>query len=94
MEDSFGSSGHKMIINDRKSMAISGVKDVVSFDAQEIILETQCGLLLIKGDQLHINHLTLEKGQVNVDGTIDGLTYSDTGNSEKKTGHFLGRLFG
>ncbi len=94
MEDRQGMRSHKMILNDRKGISITGVIDVVSFDAQEIILETECGLLLIKGSELHMSHLSLEKGEVNVDGTIDGLTYSDTVGPDKKSGHFLGRLFG
>lgn len=78
---------------DRHNVHITGVLDVVSFDAEEIILETTTGLLLIKGKELHMNHLTLEKGEVNVDGIIDGLTYANDG-ADKKTGHFLGKLFG
>lgn len=94
MEERQGIRSHKMILNDRKGISITGVIDVVSFDSQEIILETECGLLLIKGNELHMNHLTLEKGEVNVDGTIDGLTYSDTAGADKKAGNFFGRLFG
>lgn len=85
---------HCLIMKNRKSVDITGVSDVVSFDAQEIILETEDGLLLIRGTQLHMNRLTVEKGEVSIDGNIDGLTYSDQPGQNKKNGHMLGRLFG
>ncbi|MCI6018010.1 MAG: sporulation protein YabP [Clostridiales bacterium] len=94
MEEQRISQSHQMMLNDRRSIEVTGVIDVVSFDAEEIILETSCGLLLIRGSDLHMNRLTLEKGEVNVDGSIDGLTYSDAAGAGKKAGHFLGRLFG
>ena len=85
---------HKVILNHRKSMSIYGVKDVVSFDVEEIIMETDSGLLLVKGNQLHMNHLSLEKGEVGIDGEIDGLTYSGSHKTTKDSGNFFGRLFG
>lgn len=94
MEERLGGQGHRMMLYDRRGVEITGVTDVVSFDAEEIILETSCGLLLVKGSELHMNRLTLEKGEVSVDGTIDGLTYADTAGADKKAGHLLGRLFG
>ena len=94
MEEQRISQSPQMMLNDRRSIEVTGVIDVVSFDAEEIILETSCGLLLIRGSDLHMNRLTLEKGEVNVDGSIDGLTYSDAAGAGKKAGHFLGRLFG
>jgi len=94
LEERQTNKSHKMMMHDRKGIEMTGILDVVSFDAQEIILETSCGLLLIKGNELHMNHLTLEKGEVNVDGTIDGLTYADTAGADKKAGHIFGRLFG
>ena len=84
---------HSLTVTNRQSIEITGVVDVVSFDAQEIILETEGGLLLIRGTQLHMNRLTVEKGEVSVDGNIDGLTYSDQPGSKKNT-HMFGRLFG
>lgn len=93
MEERQGIRSHRLMLNDRKTIQITGVIDVVSFDAQEIILETECGLLLIKGQELHMSHLTLEKGEVNVDGTVDSLTYSDTAKTSEKAENFFGRLF-
>ena len=94
MEERQNIRGHRLVVNDRKSIDVTGVLDVISFDAQEVILETEGGLLLIRGNDLHMNHLIVEKGEISVDGSIDGLTYSDQMKGEKKAGHMLGRLVG
>ena len=84
--------GHKLNINARKTAAITGVNDVLSFDAGEVLLQTEQGILMIRGSELHVNRLSLEKGEVDVDGRIDSLTYSDS--SAGKSGESLfGRLF-
>jgi len=59
---------HKVYLNGRRTAVMSGVRDVLSFDAREVYLETEQGILLIKGDELHVNRLSLEKGEVDVDG--------------------------
>ena len=73
--------------------AFSGVVDVLSFDVAEILLETELGMLLIKGHDLHVNRLTLEKGEIDIEGRIDSLTYSDIKNTGKQAESILGRLF-
>ena len=65
---------HKLILQNRKS----GVTDVVNFDANEIILDTELGRLTIKGKELHVNRLDLQKKEVEIDGTVDMLQYSGT----------------
>lgn len=85
--------GHKMVMGERSRLQMTGVEDVVSFDASEIILKTVCGLLLIRGRELHMSRLSLEKGEVNVEGTVDSLSYSDTGKNGMKQERLLGRLF-
>lgn len=54
---------HKIILSNRKTAAFTGVLDVLSFDVSEILLETEQGMLLIKGNDLHVNRLTLEKAK-------------------------------
>ena len=94
MQNNTGSKGvHKVYLNARKSAVMSGVKDVLSFDAKEVYLETNQGVLLIKGDELHVNRLSLEKGEVDVDGRIDSFAYSDVEDNTKKAATFFGRLF-
>lgn len=85
--------GHKISINARKTAAISGVNDVLSFDAGEVLLQTEQGVLMIRGNELHVNRLSLEKGEVDIDGRINSLTYSDGGNIGKSGESLLGRLF-
>lgn len=85
--------GHKLNINARKTASISGVNDVLSFDAGEVLLQTEQGVLMIRGSELHVNRLTLEKGEVDIDGRIDSLTYSDSAGGGKSSESLLGRLF-
>ena len=84
---------HKVTMTNRRSCTVSGVSDVLSFDIHEILLETEQGMLMINGDDLHVNRLTLEKGEVDVDGRIDSFTYSDAGGSGHKGESFLTKLF-
>lgn len=84
---------HKVNMNGRRVAAISGVNDVLSFDAGEILLETVEGILMIRGSELHVSRLIIEKGEVDVDGKIDSLTYSDNNSLSKSGESLLGRLF-
>ncbi len=85
--------GHKLNIIARKNIMITGVNDVLSFDAGEVLLQTEQGILMIRGNELHVNRLTLEKGEVDIDGRIDSLTYSDSSNAGKSAESLFGRLF-
>ena len=84
---------HKILLSNRKTVAFTGILDVLSFDVSEILLETEQGMLLIKGNDLHVNRLTLEKGEVDIEGRIDSLSYSDVGGSKKAGESLLGRIF-
>lgn len=84
---------HKMSINNRKDCSISGVVDVLSFDVNEILLETEQGMLMIRGSALHVTRLTLEKGEIEIDGKIDSLTYSEHGPHSHGENSFLAKLF-
>ena len=86
-------SGHKMVLSNRKNGVLNGVIDVLSFDVGEILLETELGMLLIKGSDLHVSRLTLEKGEVDIEGRIDSLVYSDVKKASKQAESLLGRLF-
>lgn len=86
-------SVHKFMLTNRKNCVISGVVDVLSFDLSVILLETDQGMLSIKGNDLHVNRLSLEKGEVDIDGRIDSLEYGDTGHMTNKNESFLGKLF-
>ena len=92
MEELSVGKSHKMIISNRQNASFLGISDVISFDETEVVLETTQGQLMIKGKGLHVNHLTLEKGEVDLTGNIDSLIYSDrmTGKGSES---ILGRLF-
>ena len=84
---------HKVLLVNRSSGACSGVVDVLSFDVAEVLLGTERGMLLIKGHDLHVNRLSLEKGEIDIEGRIDSLTYSEVKNAGKQAESLLGRLF-
>lgn len=95
MEDlnAVGKRQHKFILNNRRDCTISGVQDVLSFDVNEILLETDQGMLMIRGSELHVTHLTLEKGEVQIDGRVDSLTYSENAMSSANANSFFSKLF-
>lgn len=76
----------------RKLLEVSGVLNVESFDSEEFLLETECGYLMIKGQNLHIKNLSLEQGLVAIEGYVNELAYVDA-NSQGKTKGFFGKLF-
>ena len=84
-------ANHKIYITGRNTGSVTGVKDVISFDLEEIELETVMGILNIKGKDHHVKSINLDKGQVDMEGTIDSLGYSDTKMMKKQS--FVGRLF-
>lgn len=95
MEDlnSIGKRQHKMAVHNRKNCSLTGVADVIAFDEGEVILETDMGVLVVKGHELHVKRLDLEKGEVDIDGRMDSFFYSEQRNSAAKGESFLGRLF-
>ena len=93
MEERTGTRPHRLMLQTRSALRVSGIQDVVSFDENQVILDTDMGLLTMKGKGLHVSRLTLEKGEVDVDGTVDSLVYSSN-ESYRKTGESLfNRLF-
>ena len=85
---------HRICLVNREVCAINGVSDVLSFDVGEVLLETEQGMLMIRGSELHVSRLTLEKGEVDIDGRIDSLTYSEqTASAGSKAESLLSRLF-
>mgnify|MGYP001086813184 CR=1 FL=1 len=95
MEDlnNINKKSHKLMLTNRRTCTISGVNDVLSFDVNEILLETEQGMLMIKGTELHVSRLSLDKGEVDIDGRIDSLTYSETGGYSAKGESLLAILF-
>ncbi len=81
-----------LILENRGKLSISGVLDVLSFDDQVVIVETELGLLTVKGENLRINKLSIDTSEVMVEGTISLLSYSDK-DSEKGKTSFMSKIF-
>ena len=82
-----------LVLENREKLSISGVLDVLSFDDQIVILETELGLLTIKGENLRINKLSLDTAEVIIDGEIYNLGYSEKSLEKKRGGGILGKIF-
>ena len=81
-----------LILENRGKLSISGVLDVLSFDDQVVIVETELGLLTVKGENIRINKLSIDTPEVIVEGDIASLTYSDK-NTEKTKGSIMSKIF-
>lgn len=81
-----------LVLENRERLSISGVLDVLSFDDQVVIVETELGLLTVKGDNLRINKLSIDTSEVVVEGEIYNLAYSEN-DLDKKTSGLLGKIF-
>ncbi|MBE6764906.1 MAG: sporulation protein YabP [Ruminococcaceae bacterium] len=81
---------HNIIMENRKLLNLSGVKDVDSFDEQTVCVQTQLGNLTVKGDGLHISRLDQETGEMSIDGEISELVYSEI---KDESQGFFARLF-
>ena len=92
MEEKITSKSHKLMLNNRRNGSFTGILDVLSFDLSEILLETELGMLHIKGKDLHVNRLNLEKGEADIEGEID-MTYSDVPDSLGKGNGIFNRFF-
>ena len=68
---------HKLQMSERKNLTMTGVTEVVSFDEGCVVLQTSLGLLVGQGQQLQLKNLSLEGGQVAVEGSISALSYEE-----------------
>lgn len=83
---------HEIQISNRERGTLTGVIDVLAFDEERIMMETTRGMLTIRGSKLHVCRLELEKGEAQLEGTVDSLTYTQK-NGKKKKGSLIRRLF-
>lgn len=81
---------HHVLLEGRRQLSISGVEEVESFDENSIVMITSQGTLVIQGEDLHIEKLSLDGGDLRVDGTVDSLSYEEEG---KTGGGFFSRFF-
>ncbi len=81
---------HNLVLEDRRMLTVSGVSDVDSFDEETVIVFTDSGELTVRGSDLHINRLSVEMGELTVEGSISALIYSD---NAPKSGGFFSKVF-
>ena len=93
MEEKKSVRPHSIVWSDRKAGSITGVTDVLSFDEDSVVLRTEQGMLTVKGKDLHIGRLTLEKGEVDMEGTVDSLAYSAGDAYRRSAESLFARLF-
>ena len=93
MEEKVTIRPHRLTLENRTSGTMTGIREVVSFDENQVVLDTDMGLLTLKGKELHVNRLTLEKGEVDLNGNIESLTYSSNEALRRSGESMLSRLF-
>ncbi len=89
-EDTALALGHRLNLESRNKLSVSGVTDMGSFDESAAVMETAQGTLIVRGGNLHVEKLNLEAGEVTLTGQVDSLVYEE---SAKTQGSFLQRLF-
>ena len=94
MEERTGIQDHACRLENRNAASLTGVREVVSFDENQVVMDTDMGLLTIKGKDLHVSRLTVEKGELEVEGQVDSLAYSSNEAYPKTGQSILARLFG
>ena len=93
MPQNNGNVVQNLILENREKLTITGVVDVLSFDDQIVIVETQLGLLTVKGEDLRINKLSIDSLEVIIEGQIYNMGYSNDDTGKKNSGSLLGKIF-
>ena len=92
MEEKQSAGVHRVLLENRKKAVITGVQEIHSFNENEVLLLSEAGKILLKGEQLHVRKLNLEKGDAEVEGRVDSLSYL-TRKAHKKDESILKRMF-
>ena len=92
MEEKQSAGVHRVLLENRKKAVITGVQEIHSFNENEVLLLSEAGKIILKGEQLHVRKLNLEKGDAEVEGRVDSLSYL-TRNAHKKDESILKRMF-
>jgi len=79
---------HKLSIEARESIYITGVTDVISFDEEQVVADTELGELVIKGYNLHVNNLNLVSGHLEIFGEIVSVAYEQEVKGKQKSSLF------
>ena len=82
-----------IILENREKLTISGVNDVLSFDDQVVVLETELGLLTVKGENIRVNKLSIDTSEVILEGNISYIAYSDKNQEKEKNTSLISKIF-
>lgn len=93
VEDKKMTKMQNVILENRSKLTVSGVLDVLNFDEQIITIDTELGILVIKGSNLHLNKFNLESTELNVEGDIVSLIYNDKSINKKNGESLLTKIF-
>lgn len=85
-----GKGAHNIIMEGRRKMSVSGVTEVGNFNEEKITLDTDMGTLSVTGENLHINKLSVETGDVEIEGTVNSFSYSERGSA--RSAGFLSKI--
>lgn len=80
---------HSLSLDDRRALELTGILDVLGFDESSVVMKTSLGILSVEGEGLHIKHMSVDSGEISLDGRIDRLFYLDR--PIKKSGLFAKR---
>jgi len=84
---------HKIVIDQRENISVDGVVEVISFDEESVVCETNMGSMVIRGRDLHIEKLNLEQGVLSIEGVVEALEYNEEGFAKASTASIFGRIF-
>jgi sporulation protein YabP len=82
-----------LILENREKLSVSGVIDVESFNDESVIIDTELGVLVVRGEDLHINKLNIDNSELSIEGDIISCEYSDRDDSRSKGFGFFGKMF-
>ena len=88
--DAMDTAPHHVVLEERRSLTVSGVEDVERFDDTAIVLSTSRGTMVVSGSELHIEKLSLDGGDLKVEGEIDAISYEEDQRGGR--GGFFSRL--
>lgn len=91
--DVISNFNHNVTISERKSIVITGVKKIDSFDNEEFLMETTMGYMIIKGEELEMIKLDTYQGNVSIKGKINSMTYMESPNKKEKDDGVFSKLF-
>ena len=84
---------HELKLENRNKLSISGISKIDSLNSEEFLIQTNYGLLLVKGDNLVMQQLDIDKGNIWIEGNVTGLEYINEPKEKKQKTGFVGKLF-